>query len=61
LSTPNTFLRVLEVHKAIKKGERVTSGSIARRFEISPRQAQRVIEFLKDRLHAPVAVGFELR
>lgn len=55
MPTPNSFLRVVEVHRLLKAGDRVNAGTIARRYEISSRSAQRVIEFMKDRFGAPVA------
>jgi len=42
-------------HRRIKSGKSPNAGSLARRFEISVKQAQRDISFMRDRLLAPLS------
>ncbi len=48
------FERFIWIHSRIKAGRYPNAGDLARRFEISRRTAQRDIEFMRDRLEAPL-------
>jgi predicted DNA-binding transcriptional regulator YafY len=50
----DVYPRALEVHNWLKMGRSVTSKTVAEHYDISKRHAQRVMEFLQDRLKAPV-------
>jgi proteasome accessory factor B len=54
MANVDTYVRAVEVHRLIKSGEAVNSTSIAERFELSQRHAQRIVEFLQNQLGAPV-------
>lgn len=49
-----TYERFLWFHGRIKAGVHPNAAQLARQFEISCRTAQRVIEFMRDRLRAPL-------
>ncbi len=55
MTDANSFERVMSVHAMLKRGDRVSATLLARSFEISERQVYRVLDFLRDRLRAPVA------
>jgi predicted DNA-binding transcriptional regulator YafY len=47
--------RIAAIDRAVRAGEYPNAGTIARRFEVSRRTVQRDIEFMRDRLGAPLA------
>lgn len=53
----NTFAsleRLVWFHDRVRKGHGPNASSLAQRFEVSPRTAKRTIQFLRDRLKAPL-------
>jgi predicted DNA-binding transcriptional regulator YafY len=51
--------RIAAIDHAVRAGEYPNAGTIASRFEVSRRTVQRDIEFMKDRLGAPLV--FDVR
>ncbi|RUL82181.1 helix-turn-helix transcriptional regulator [Tautonia sociabilis] len=47
--------RIAELDRAIRAGQYPNAGSVAERMELSPRTIQRDIDFMRDRLGAPLA------
>jgi len=45
-------------HRRIKSGQCPNAGTLAHRFELSVKQAQRDVEFMRDRLCAPLAYNY---
>lgn len=54
MSKKLTYERYCWFHNRIKAGRYPNARSLAEKFEISPKQAQRDIEFMRDRLRAPL-------
>lgn len=54
MGLPDIYPRAIDVHLMLKGGAPVTTASLAEKFGISPRQAQRVIEHLRHKMKAPV-------
>ena len=50
----NAEKRIQWLHKKLLSGSYPNSHRLAERFHISPRQAQRDLDFLKKQLHAPI-------
>ncbi len=57
--SPNT--RIQWLHKKLTSNSYPNSHRIAERFGISPRQAQRDLDFLRKNLHAPIAYDSQRR
>ena len=57
--SPNA--RIQWLHKKLLSGSYPNSHRIAERFGISPRQAQRDLDFLRKNLHAPIAYDSQKR
>lgn len=54
MSKKLAFERYYWFHNQVKEGKFPNSQKLSTKFEISPKQAQRDIEFMKDRLFAPL-------
>lgn len=54
MSSVNIFHRYLWFHNEVKKGRHPNARKLAEEFEISAKTAQRSIEFMSDRLKAPL-------
>jgi len=54
MSNKVIYERFLWFHSQVKKGRFPNATTLAERFEISPKTAQRDIEFIRDRLYAPL-------
>lgn len=49
------YLRAVEIHQLLKQNQIVNSTLVSQRFELSARQSQRILDFLRERLGAPLA------
>ena len=47
--------RVIRIHERLGNEHQITAESVAREFEVSPRTIKRDIEFMRDRIGAPIA------
>lgn len=54
MANADSYVRAVEVHRMLKNGEMVNSTILSERFELSTRHAQRIIDFLLDKLKAPL-------
>lgn len=54
MANADSYARAVEVHRMLKNGEMVNSTILSERFELSTRHAQRIIDFLLDKLKAPL-------
>ena len=59
MTSPST--RIQWLHKKLLSGSYPNSHRMAERFHISPRQAQRDLDFLRKELHAPIAYDSQRR
>jgi predicted DNA-binding transcriptional regulator YafY len=61
MASVEAYVRVLELHQMLKTGLPVNATLVASHFEIGPRQATRTLEFLRDRLKAPLVYDVRRR